>query len=1438
MTIKPDMSTKVGLDLTEATKSVKLMANQVKASNSAWKAMETQMKSVGDYVGAAKTKYDGLTKTVEKQKSKIAELKDQQSKLNRNTTEGERAYQQYDVKINNATRQLANYEAQLGRADKALDSQKSGLIGLQHEYKEQNNLSKSLVERYKAEGNERKALETQYAGAKDSLANLNKQYDIQNDKSKKLADEISKSKQAYKDQEVAVRRARNEFGDTSDEYKQARDKLNRLDIAVKESESAFTKQKTAVNKIATSMANAKSDVKSLHEAMNKKPHNFLNGVMDKLKKTSDKTEKLNGLFGKVFGANLLANAASGAWNAISSHVGDAVSMGNEYLEQQDKMSASWKTLTGSAKGSKEMVNAVNDLATSAQNSAEMVNGLANQFYAVDKSKDHVMNLSKATLTLQDAFGATDDEIQNFGKQWSQMMANGKVSAQDFMSFTNVFPALKPALLDYEKDVTHNSKLTMKQLNDMISKGKISSDTMNKVLEDTAKKNQKATENFGKTIPGMTRTVQSSMPKLLGAIEQPFYKMKNPIVGSMSKWVTDKNTTKEFSKLGKTITGALDNITGAFGGSKLDGGKLMDKMLTSLTGSIKDLGKWAKTHKKDIKEFLGNFKEKSVDTIKILGSTLEAFGKVTLPVIKEMAKHPKVAGTFLAGFMIAGKLSGPINAMINMGKATKSMITGFKDLSKVGKILTAGSGIIGVLILLGTTLVELYKHNKKFRKFVDGIVDSCKAVAKKGLGHIKDFGKGFSKVFSSIFTFFKKNWKDIGLLIVNPVAGAFNLLYKHNKKFRDFCNGLVKSAKGMAKSIGSWFGNMKDKAIKHAKKMWDSTKDKFSNGWQALNKGAKNGSNWVSGHFSSLKTTVGKHMGSMWGNAKDNLVKIWDKFKSVFGGLGGIVSGAWKAVHHGMISIARNALKPFNSLLSGIKKGINWVLSKVGAGTIKAKWAIDLPNYAKGTGGILQDQLALVNDAKSSNFREMYHTPDGQVGMFPNQRNMIVPLRKGTEILDGDKSAKLAGLMGLNTYKGGSIGSFFSNIWEKGKDLLEDAENIIAHPIKFMESVFSKHLGKLSSKIELPKQIITHFPATVANAAKDWIKQMFEDASAGGSFDGKITNGWGVYDYLYNIAKKVMKHFGNMHVSSGYRPGDRYFHGKHQAIDIALPPSMNGSRKYRDIGNYAFDHFKKQIGYVITLNRVRDRSGNSGTGIHNAWTNWAEGGHMDHLHLNGMWGAKDIGSGGGGKVSGNHASLLRRAGFKASEIAAADWIVNVESSWNPNAINPTSGAFGLAQSLGHGMAGHGSPLQQLKWMAGYIHGRYGNANKAKSFHKSHNWYANGGIANVPSVFGEDGPEMAIPLSTMKRSRGYELLGKTVTRFAKEDGAYNAPDSTDNKTIKDLNSKFDKMISLLSQIVSNGKDNIKAVRDAAFDKTQMYNQQANDQRMNDIQRLGGI
>ncbi|MGA5700569.1 transglycosylase SLT domain-containing protein [Peterkaempfera bronchialis] len=97
------------------------------------------------------------------------------------------------------------------------------------------------------------------------------------------------------------------------------------------------------------------------------------------------------------------------------------------------------------------------------------------------------------------------------------------------------------------------------------------------------------------------------------------------------------------------------------------------------------------------------------------------------------------------------------------------------------------------------------------------------------------------------------------------------------------------------------------------------------------------------------------------------------------------------------------------------------------------------------------------------------------------------------------------------------------------------------------------------------------------------------------------------------------------------------------------------------------------------------------------------------------------------VSAGGARGAAQAMVPAGQWAAFDAIISHESGWNPQAVNASSGAYGLAQALpGSKMASVGSDWKtnagtQIKWALSYMNDRYGSPNAAWSFWQTHHWY---------------------------------------------------------------------------------------------------------------------
>ena len=105
------------------------------------------------------------------------------------------------------------------------------------------------------------------------------------------------------------------------------------------------------------------------------------------------------------------------------------------------------------------------------------------------------------------------------------------------------------------------------------------------------------------------------------------------------------------------------------------------------------------------------------------------------------------------------------------------------------------------------------------------------------------------------------------------------------------------------------------------------------------------------------------------------------------------------------------------------------------------------------------------------------------------------------------------------------------------------------------------------------------------------------------------------------------------------------------------------------------------------------------------------------------------TGTGGTAGANQAlgkQMMLAAGWPASQWPYLQALWTQESGWNANSVNPSSGAYGIPQSLGHGHPYNlGDPQAQIAWGLNYIKGRYGSPAAAEAHEQAFNWYARGG-----------------------------------------------------------------------------------------------------------------
>ena len=1137
--INATMSTEISLNTLGASNSIKRLTQLVSSATSAWKAQEAQLKSAGDSLGAAKAKYDGLSEAITRQQAKIDSLKREQSELKGNTSETAEQYLKYQRQIDQATTKLASMESQQQRAKSSLDYYKSGLAGLQQQFKQQSEVSETYIKRLQAEGKESEANEEKAKHLKSSIENLTKQYKIQEDMLQKVADKSGK---------------------TSSEY---------------------LLQKKRLDETATSLANAKTNMDKLNDEIAESERNsslihrlkdsFV-GLSKKVDDTSEKTSRLKGVFSATFAANVIGDGLQNVLGGIKAKFDELNSSSGEYVKYQQTMNATWLTLTGNAEDGKKMVDVTNEMAQAAANSTEMVDGMNQKFYAVTHNIDLTKQQTQAILTLQDAFGQTDAAVENFSVQWSQMIANGKVQGQDMMSIINVFPEMKQAIKDVAAEQLNISNMTTEQFAKLQSDGKITSDMAIKALLEMKDKYKDATENFAGTVGGMERTLNSRMPAIIAAFRDPIDKMKNPFLGKVSEWVADKSTEDKFKTLGEHGAKGLEVISNAFakvfnlgnGTDKLN--SFMDKMIVWVDKMSDKIAKNAPkiaSFFAELKKGLGYVIEIGkafgegvweatkgiVEGIATAFKTLTGNSKKSKEPIKgvsgalgEIAKHKEAiqtVGKLFVAYFAASKVASGVMAVV---KGIKALSPAFGALKTAAAFLMANPfalAIAGIAALVAG-FVALYKHNKKFKKFVDDLAKDAKKAFDNIVKWFKDIPKNLSKAWKNIKDGAKDGMKNLGSVITGKLSDIGKEWNKGWKKSKDYLSDRWNDMKGNTKksieNIGSTIKNNHDKIHDKWSKTWKKSKDYLSDRWEDMKdntkksighlgssikdkhdeihdkwaKTWKNSKDYLSNKWDEINKDAEKKFG---GDAKtlivDNLAKIGEKFKETWNG----IKDGFRDMWDGLKNLARDGINAVIGIPNKGIDGINGLIHDFGGPKNAIGKIPEVPKFANGTGffngyrnPITKTTLALLNDGNDSpetGNQEAVVMPNGDLYPVPG-RNTYAVLPAGAEVLNASEWAMLSGAKpfakgtGLWSKIWNTATDVAGSVWDGLKDgvdkftkMLSFITDAVAHPIDTLAKKFNPKSDNLDGMFKHLGNALYKKP--IENA-KDWWKELWSMAN--------------------------------------------------------------------------------------------------------------------------------------------------------------------------------------------------------------------------------------------------------------------------------------------------------------------------------------------------------
>ncbi|TEA92256.1 peptidase M23 [Lactiplantibacillus plantarum] len=832
------------------------------------------------------------------------------------------------------------------------------------------------------------------------------------------------------------------------------------------------------------------------------------------------------------------------------------------------------------------------------------------------------------------------------------------------------------------------------------------------------------------------------------------------------------------------------------------------------------------------------------------------------------------------------------------KAFSVLGAGIKTLGKsflsLGRLLLANpiGLVLTAVVALGVAFYEAYKHIKPFREWVNktfkAVVNFGKGLLKWGSKAVKTVGNtvnNIRKKFDKFKSGFKKSWNKHWSAMGKSLKGAWNGSLKHTREF--FSN--------VGKKWNGWKSSFKKSWSKH----WNSTKSGLHNAWNGSYKHTKNffgsmGSKWV-----GWKKSWSHSWNGHWNKMRSNLHSYWNKDLShtrVFGkSMGSWLStfkgkfkGGWSSLGTGVRNIFKGLwkdLKKFardgmNDVIDLINGGINAVDSVIHTFGGKKKTIADLSHvkFATGTGmfsgsrnPITRPTMAMLNDGNDSpqtGNKEMVMLPNGDSGIVQG-RNTKMLLPAGTEVLSASETALLMSMQGVTKYAKGT--GFFGDILNSvtsgisgvtswvGKKVgslekfFNTATNIIAHPIKSLENLFSWSSKDISGVMS---NIGHGLFKGVEKQAKTWWSTLWggvSDSLDSGASSSTLVNAMEKYGatnkYVYGaegpsafdcsgLVEYTLKKLGisfprtsgeqyraSKHVSNP-KPGDLVFFGPGGSSHVGVytgngefysaenEHSGMGISKVHGGGYGSFAGYGRVPG--LSDSTSSDKSSKSG-GLLNTIKKQVGSGFWKFISkladMFGDGGSSNPGGSGVQRWKPDVIKALKKNGFEASASQVSAWmkVIARESNGDPSVVNNWDAnarmgipSKGLVQTIqptfdAYKFPGHNNPLNGYDDLLAGIHymkAKYGSGPSAFARVSGPEGYENGGIINTNQlieVAEHNKPEMVLPLTN--KSRANQLISQA-------NQVVNGNNSTQVATqSSESNEKLDKLISLMSAILGN-------------------------------------
>lgn len=696
-----------------------------------------------------------------------------------------------------------------------------------------------------------KLQETNLTAQKQKLTELQ-------EKEQKLKEKVAELTEAYKDSVKTTGKDSEESKKLKAQLEETREAHAKAENAVKKQEDAISKNTIKVNESRVALAEQQAELKETEEKLDNAGKEFgeFGNEVKNAGKNMDDTGKKTVSLGDIIKANLISsaiiNGVKALANGLKTLATAAVGVGSDFESGMSQVAATMGITTEEIANGSEEFDKLNKAAKdagattqfSATQAAEALNYMALAGYDADKAIETlptVLNLAAAggmdlatasdmvtdsMSALGDSAGTTESFVDKMAKTSQKSNTSVQQLGEALLTVGGTAKTLAGGVTEANTVLGIFADNGVKgaeggtALRNVILSLTAPTDTAKKKIEELGLKvfdaegNMRPLNDTFNDLNGILGTMtQGEQTEVLNEIfNKVDLKSVNALLANsgerfdeLSGYISDCDGAAE--KMAATMNDNLQGkVTILKSGLEGLGIAAYEKFKTPLTNAVENITEVIGKLQNDLTDGslsgaldkiatgFGNLVEKASEIVAaVLPALLKGLGWIA-DNGEAIVSILTGIGVGFAAFKVASLIQGVVTAfkafkLANEGATVAQWaMNAAMNANPIVFVVTLVAGLVAAIV---TFIATNENARAAFVNVWEGIKTAIGSVVE---GIVTFFTETIPNAFNQVIDFVKGNWQGLLLLLVNPFAGAFKLLYDNCEGFREIINNLVEKIK--------------------------------------------------------------------------------------------------------------------------------------------------------------------------------------------------------------------------------------------------------------------------------------------------------------------------------------------------------------------------------------------------------------------------------------------------------------------------------------------------------------------------------------------------------------------------------------------------------------------------------------------------------------------